>query len=296
MFKSGYVGVLGRPNVGKSTLLNRIVGEKISAVSSKPQTTRNKISIIYNDEDSQIIFLDTPGMQKPGNELGKFMQKESESSLDEVDIVTYIVDTSTKIGRLDRMIIDLLKKAPKNLKIILLINKIDQVKKEELLDIINLYKDELNFEEIIPISAMMGDGIEEFMKILKDLLPEGPKYYPDDILTDRPVKFIASEIIREKALLNLKEEVPHGVAVTIEYMHENEKGLTEIEAVIYCEKDSHKGILIGKNGSMLKKIGTEARLDIENLIEGRVNLKLWVKVDKNWRDNDRRLKGLGYKW
>ena len=295
MFKSGYVGVLGRPNVGKSTLLNRIVGEKISAVSSKPQTTRNKISIIYNDEDSQIIFLDTPGMQKPGNELGKFMQKESESSLDEVDIVTYIVDTSTKIGRLDRMIIDLLKKAPKNLKIILLINKIDQVKKEELLDIINLYKDELNFEEIIPISAMMGDGIEEFMKILKDLLPEGPKYYPDDILTDRPVKFIASEIIREKALLNLKEEVPHGVAVTIEYMHENEKGLTEIEAVIYCEKDSHKGILIGKNGSMLKKIGTEARLDIENLIEGRVNLKLWVKVDKNWRDNDRRLKGLGYK-
>lgn len=296
MFKSGYVGVLGRPNVGKSTLLNRIVGEKISAVSSKPQTTRNKISIIYNDEDSQIIFLDTPGMQKPGNELGKFMQKESESSLDEVDIVTYIVDTSTKIGRLDRMIIDLLKKAPKNLKIILLINKIDQVKKEELLDIINLYKDELNFEEIIPISAMMGDGIEEFMKILKDLLPEGPKYYPDDILTDRPVKFIASEIIREKALLNLKEEVPHGVAVTIESMHENEKGLTEIEAVIYCEKDSHKGILIGKNGSMLKKIGTEARLDIENLIEGRVNLKLWVKVDKNWRDNDRRLKGLGYKW
>lgn len=295
MFKSGYVGVLGRPNVGKSTLLNRIVGEKISAVSSKPQTTRNKISIIYNDEDSQIIFLDTPGMQKPGNELGKFMQKESESSLDEVDIVTYIVDTSRKIGRLDRMIIDLLKKAPKNLKIILLINKIDQVKKEELLDIINLYKDELNFEEIIPISAMMGDGIEEFMKILKDLLPEGPKYYPDDILTDRPVKFIASEIIREKALLNLKEEVPHGVAVTIESMHENEKGLTEIEAVIYCEKDSHKGILIGKNGSMLKKIGTEARLDIENLIEGRVNLKLWVKVDKNWRDNDRRLKGLGYK-
>lgn len=295
MFKSGYVGVLGRPNVGKSTLLNRLIGEKISAVSSKPQTTRNKISIIYNDEDSQIIFLDTPGIQKPGNELGKFMQKESESSLDEVDIVTYLVDTSTKIGRLDRMIIDLLKKAPKNLKIILLINKIDQVKKEELLDIINLYKDELNFEEIIPISAMMGDGIEEFMKILKDLLPEGPKYYPDDILTDRPIKFIVSEIIREKALLNLKEEVPHGVAVTIESMHENEKGLTEIEAVIYCEKDSHKGILIGKNGSMLKKIGTEARLDIENLIEGRVNLKLWVKVDKNWRDNDRRLKGLGYK-
>lgn len=295
MFKSGYVGVLGRPNVGKSTLLNRLIGEKISAVSSKPQTTRNKISIIYNDEDSQIIFLDTPGIQKPGNELGKFMQKESESSLDEVDIVTYLVDTSTKIGRLDRMIIDLLKKAPKNLKIILLINKIDQVKKEELLDIINLYKDELNFEEIIPISAMMGDGIEEFMKILKDLLPEGPKYYPDDILTDRPIKFIVSEIIREKALLNLKEEVPHGIAVTVESMHENEKGLSEIEAVIYCEKDSHKGILIGKNGSMLKKIGTEARLDIENLIGGRVNLKLWVKVDKNWRDNDRRLKGLGYK-
>lgn len=296
MFKSGYVGVLGRPNVGKSTLLNRLIGEKISAVSSKPQTTRNKISIIYNDEDSQIIFLDTPGIQKPGNELGKFMQKESESSLDEVDIVTYLVDTSTKIGRLDRMIIDLLKKAPKNLKIILLINKIDQVKKEELLDIINLYKDELNFEEIIPISAMMGDGIEEFMKVLKDLLPEGPKYYPDDILTDRPIKFIVSEIIREKALLNLKEEVPHGIAVTVESMHENEKGLSEIEAVIYCEKDSHKGILIGKNGSMLKKIGTEARLDIENLIGGRVNLKLWVKVDKNWRDNDRRLKGLGYKW
>lgn len=295
MFKSGYVGVLGRPNVGKSTLLNRLIGEKISAVSSKPQTTRNKISIIYNDEDSQIIFLDTPGIQKPGNELGKFMQKESESSLDEVDIVTYLVDTSTKIGRLDRMIIDLLKKAPKNLKIILLINKIDQVKKEELLDIINLYKDELNFEEIIPISAMMGDGIEEFMKVLKDLLPEGPKYYPDDILTDRPIKFIVSEIIREKALLNLKEEVPHGIAVTIESMHDNEKGLSEIEAVIYCEKDSHKGILIGKNGSMLKKIGTEARLDIENLIGGRVNLKLWVKVDKNWRDNDRRLKGLGYK-
>ena len=295
MFKSGYVGVLGRPYVGKSTLLNRLIGEKISAVSSKPQTTRNKISIIYNDEDSQIIFLDTPGIQKPGNELGKFMQKESESSLDEVDIVTYLVDTSTKIGRLDRMIIDLLKKAPKNLKIILLINKIDQVKKEELLDIINLYKDELNFEEIIPISAMMGDGIEEFMKVLKDLLPEGPKYYPDDILTDRPIKFIVSEIIREKALLNLKEEVPHGIAVTVESMHENEKGLSEIEAVIYCEKDSHKGILIGKNGSMLKKIGTEARLDIENLIGGRVNLKLWVKVDKNWRDNDRRLKGLGYK-
>lgn len=294
IFKSGYVAVVGRPNVGKSTLLNRIIGEKLSAISDKPQTTRNKIQMIYTDEKMQVIFLDTPGIQTPKNKLGNYMLNVSESSLRESDVITYIVDTSEEIGRLDTYIIETLKKLNGEVPIILLINKIDELEKEKLLPLISMYSELNLFKEIIPISALKGDGINIYMDEVYELLEEGPMYFPDDMITDMPEKFIVSEIIREKALLNLEEEVPHGVAVSIDTFKEKDK-LIEIDATIYVERDSHKGIIIGRNGSMLKKIGTSARLELEKFLGKRVVLNLWVKVEKNWREKDAKVKYFGYK-
>lgn len=294
IFKSGYVAVVGRPNVGKSTMLNRIIGEKLSAISDKPQTTRNKIQMIYTDEKMQVIFLDTPGIQTPKNKLGNYMLNVSESSLRESDVITYIVDTSEEIGRLDTYIIETLKKLNDEVPIILLINKIDELEKEKLLPLISMYSKLNLFKEIIPVSALKGDGINIYMDEVYELLEEGPMYFPDDMITDMPEKFIVSEIIREKALLNLEEEVPHGVAVSIDTFKEKDK-LIEIDATIYVERDSHKGIIIGRNGSMLKKIGTSARLELEKFLGKRVVLNLWVKVEKNWREKDAKVKYFGYK-
>lgn len=294
-FKSGYVSVVGRPNVGKSTLLNAIIGEKISAISSKPQTTRQNITFIHTDDDSQIIFLDTPGIQRPKNKLGEFMLTESKGSIDEADVITYIVDTSKKIGKAERSIIDILKEYEGKLPIILLINKVDTIKKDELLEIISMYANEGIFNEIIPISAMKNDGVDIYIETLKKYLKPGPMYYPDDMITDKNERFIVAEIIREKGLRYLNEEVPHGLAISIEKFKKREgKNIYDIEANIYVERDSHKGILIGKGGSMLKRIGSEAREDAERLLDAKVNLQIWVKVEKNWRERDNLVKRFGY--
>ena len=294
-FKSGYVSVVGRPNVGKSTLLNAIIGEKISAISSKPQTTRQNITFIHTDDDSQIIFLDTPGIQRPKNKLGEFMLTESKESIDEADVITYIVDTSKRIGKAERSIIDILKEYEGKLPIILLINKVDTIKKDELLEIISMYAKEEIFNEIIPISAMKNDGVDIYIETLKKYLKPGPMYYPEDMITDKNERFIVAEIIREKGLRYLNEEVPHGLAISIEKFKKREdKNIYDIEANIYVERDSHKGILIGKGGSMLKRIGTEAREDAERLLDAKVNLQIWVKVEKNWRERDNLVKRFGY--
>ena len=294
-FKSGYVSIVGRANVGKSTMLNSLIGQKISAISNKAQTTREKISFIYTDKDCQIVFLDTPGIQKPKNKLGNFMLNESLSSLSEADIITYIVDTSKKISTLDSSIIDTLKKL-KDKNLILLINKIDLIAKEELFPIIEAYDKIGIFSHIIPISAMKNDGVDEYIEVIKENLSPGPMFYPEDYVTDKSEKFLAEEIIREKGLRFLQDEVPHGLAVGIEkFKMRSDKEIYDIDAVIYVERDSHKAIVIGKGGSMLKKIGTSARRELENMLDSKVNLKLWVKVSKNWRDNDNKVRGFGYK-
>ena len=294
-FKSGYVSVIGRPNVGKSTLLNAIIGEKISAISSKPQTTRQNITFIHTDEDAQIIFLDTPGIQKPKNKLGEFMLTESKEGIEDSDVITYIVDTSKKIGRAERSIIDILKEYKGKLPIILLINKVDTIRKDELLEIISMYAEEEIFDDIIPISAMKNDGVDIYLEILKKFLEPGPMYYPEDMITDKNERFIVAEIIREKGLMYLNEEVPHGLAISIEkFKKRADKNMYDIDANIYVERDTHKGILIGKNGSMLKRIGTEAREEAERLLDAKVNLQIWVKVEKNWRDRDNLVKRFGY--
>lgn len=294
-FKSGYVSVIGRPNVGKSTLLNAIIGEKISAISSKPQTTRQNITFIHTDDEAQIIFLDTPGIQKPKNKLGEFMLTESKEGIEDSDVITYIVDTSKRIGKAERSIIDLLKEYKGKLPIILLINKVDTIKKEELLEIISMYAEEGIFDDIIPISAMKNDGVDIYLESLKKYLKPGPMYYPEDMITDKNERFIVAEIIREKGLMYLNEEVPHGLAISIEKFKKREdKNIYDIDANIYVERDSHKGILIGKGGSMLKRIGTEAREEAERLLDAKVNLQIWVKVEKNWRDRDNLVKRFGY--
>lgn len=294
MYKSGFVAVVGRPNVGKSTLLNQIIGEKISIISDKPQTTRNRIQLVYTSEDCQIIFLDTPGIQMPKNKLGEYMLKVSTETLNEVDVITFIVDESIKTGKLDSYIIDQLKgvKTP----IILLINKIDKINKEEVNQLILKYKNMNMFRDIIPISAINGENIDTYIDSLKELLPEGPQYFPEDMITDQPERFIIAELIREKALEYLNEEVPHGIFVDIEKISKREdKDLIDVYGVIYCEKESHKGIIIGKNGKMLKSIGKSARADIEKLLGSQINLKLWVKVEKNWREKENKVRYFGYK-
>lgn len=293
MFKSGFVTVLGRSNVGKSTLLNLIMGEKLSIISNKPQTTRDKIKMIYTDDRMQCIFIDTPGIQKPKNKLGEFMLKLSKDSLNDADIITYIVDHSKQIGENEQYIIDFLSNTKKP--IILLINKTDLLKEEEIEIVVNMYSELNIFKKIIPISATSGNNINEYFEELFNLLPEGPLYYDYDEITDQPTKKIVSEIIREKALYYLSEEVPHGINVMVESMKKREnKDLYDIDATIVVEKKSHKGMVIGKNGSMLKKIGIDSRLDIEKFLETKVNLKLWVKIDSDWRNKVTKLSEFGY--
>lgn len=294
MYKSGFVTVIGRPNVGKSTLLNRVIGEKISIISDKPQTTRNKIQMVYTEEDFQIVFLDTPGIQMPKNVLGEYMLKISKSTLEEVDIVTFMVDESMETGRLDEYILKELKDI--STPIVLLINKTDKLNEEDVFKLIEKYNNMNLFKEIIPISAINNENIDKYIKILKEMLPEGPQYFPEDMITDQPERFIISEIIREKALLNLDEEIPHGIFVEIDSMKTREDiELIDVYANLYCEKESHKGIIIGKNGRMLREIGQSSREDIEKLLGSKINLQIWVKVEKNWRERENKVKYFGYK-
>lgn len=294
MTKSGFVSVIGRPNVGKSTLLNRLLGEKISIISNKPQTTRDQIKMIYNDDESQIIFVDTPGMQNPRNKLGDYMLNISKESVVDADLILYIVDASPYIGARDTDIINFLKTL--DLPVILAINKVDTVEKGKILELISLYKDLDFISEIIPISASMGDNVSQLLNTIKEYLPEGPKYYPEDYITDKSERFIISEIIREKALTNLREEVPHGIGVIVDSVKDSKDGNSfNIGATIYTERDSHKGIILGKAGSMIKKIRLEATEDLEKFLGKKVNLDLWVKVEKNWREKEDKLKNFGYK-
>ena len=283
MFKSGFVSIVGRPNVGKSTLMNNVVGEKIAIMSDKPQTTRNTIQAVYTDEEAQVVFLDTPGIHKPKNKLGEFMVKSATDAFKNVDLVLFVVDESKKIGPGDRKIIDDLKniKTP----VVLVLNKIDQLNEEELFDLMKMYNAEGVFEQIVPISALKGRNINELLKVIKSHLEEGPQYFPDYMITDQPERVLVSELIREKVLHYIHDEVPHGVAVEIERMKSRkDKEIVDISAVIYCERDSHKGIIIGKNGRKLKGIGKSARADIELLLGSQANLQLWVKVKENWRN------------
>lgn len=292
-FKSGFVSLIGRPNVGKSTLMNCLIGEKIAIISNKPQTTRNKIQSILTQDDFQVVFIDTPGIHKPKSKLGDYMVKSAETTLNEVDIVLYLIEPFEKIKDSDMAILERLKnvKTP----VFLIINKIDTTSPEELLKVIDAYKDIYDFAEIIPISALKSKNKEDLLKAIKKYLPEGPQYFPADMITDQPERQLAAEIIREKALYLLQEEIPHGIAVEITSMKlRKDKNITDIEATLYCERDSHKGIIIGKQGSMLKKIGTNARKDIQRLLGSPVNLQIWIKVKKDWRDSDFLLKNFGY--
>ena len=290
-YKAGFVALIGRPNVGKSTLMNKLIGQKIAITSHKPQTTRNKIRTVYTDERGQIVFLDTPGIHKSRNKLGEYMVSVAEHTLKDVDLVLWLVEPDEKIGAGDLHIMEQLDgiKTP----VILCINKIDQISAEQILPVIALYSSKMEFAEIVPISAMKGGGCDDLLSTIYKYLPEGDPFYDEDTVTDQPMRQITAEIVREKILRSLSDEIPHGVAVTIEKM-EFKKNLVDIEATIICEKDSHKGIIIGKQGAMLKKIGTSARRDIENLVENKVNLNLWVKVKKDWRDSDMLLKNFGY--
>ncbi len=293
MYKSGFVTIIGRPNVGKSTLLNHVIGEKMAIISNKPQTTRNKIQCIYNEDNMQIVFIDTPGMHKPKNKLGEYMVGISKDALKEVDAILLIVDEDTHMGPGDEYILEQIRDidTPK----ILVINKIDKITGEQVQNIINTYEEFDVFDNIVPISAQDGIGIAGLMDAIKKKMPEGPQYFPEDMITDQPERFIVSEIIREKALHYLEEEVPHGVAVGIESMRKREnKDLIDINAVIYCERNSHKGIIIGKEGRKLKGIGKSAREDIERLLGSKVYLEIWVKVEKNWRDKEQAIKYFGY--
>ena len=300
-FKSGFVTLIGRPNVGKSTLMNNLIGQKIAITSSKPQTTRNRIQTVYTDEVGQIIFLDTPGIHKAQNKLGEYMDSVAERTLSEVDVVLWLVEPTTFIGKGEQHIAKLLEttKTP----VILVVNKIDTVEKGELLPVIDKYKDIVGFKACIPVSAVTGENKEDLLKTVFDLLPEGPMYYDEDVVTDQAERQITAELIREQTLRRLKDEVPHGVAVMIESMREEKdtsvrhshKNIMNIEATIFCERDSHKGIIIGKKGAMLKEIGTNARHQISDLLGMKVNLNLWVKVKKDWRNSDSLMKNFGYK-
>ncbi|MBD5396160.1 MAG: GTPase Era [Lachnospiraceae bacterium] len=290
-YKSGFVTLIGRPNVGKSTLMNCLIGQKIAITSNKPQTTRNRIQTVYTSKEGQIVFVDTPGIHKSKNRLGDYMVNVAERTLKEVDVILWLVEPANFIGAGEKHIIEQLSKV--NIPVILVINKIDTVKKEELLGFIDTYRKEMDFAEIVPVSALKKDNTQELIKCIMKYLPYGPAFYDEDTITDQPQRQIVAEMIREKALRSLDEEIPHGIAVTIEKMKWR-RNIVDIEATIICEKESHKGIIIGKQGSMLKKIGMNARKDIENMLDNRVNLQLWVKVKKDWRDSDFLLKNFGY--
>lgn len=290
-FKSGFVTLIGRPNVGKSTLMNRLIGQKIAITSNKPQTTRNRIQTVLTMEEGQIVFLDTPGIHKAKNKLGDYMVNVAERTLEEVDVILWLVEPTDYIGAGEKHIIEQLKKT--KTPIILVINKTDTVNKEAILSFIDTYRKELDFQEIVPVSALKGENTDELVKCILKYLPYGPAFYDEDTVTDQPMRQIVAELIREKALRLLEDEIPHGIAVSIECMKDKGK-ICHIEATIVCERESHKGIIIGKGGQMLKKIGSAARPEIEDLLEMQVNLQLWVKVKKDWRDSDFLLKNFGY--
>ena len=291
-YRSGFVTLVGRPNVGKSTLMNHLIGQKIAITSNKPQTTRNRIQTVYTDGRGQIVFLDTPGIHRAKNRLGEYMVKTAESTLKDVDAVLWLVEPSTFIGAGERHILEQLKRCKKP--VILVINKIDTVKKEAVAEAMGAYAKEMDFAQIVPVSALRSNNTDTLLDCIFQYLPYGEPFYDEDTVTDQPRRQIAAEMIREKALRCLEEEIPHGVAVAIDRMEFGEK-LVNIDATIFCEKDSHRGIIIGKGGSMLKRIGSQARRDIEDMLEEKVNLQLWVKVKKDWRDSDFMLKNFGYR-
>ncbi|WP_087118699.1 GTPase Era [Ligilactobacillus salivarius] len=292
-FHSGFVAILGRPNVGKSTFLNRVVGQKIAIMSDKAQTTRNKIQGIYTEDDAQIVFIDTPGIHKPHSRLGNFMVESALSTLNEVDAVLFMVNATQKRGRGDDFIIERLKNVKKP--IYLVINKIDQIHPDKLLQIMDDYRNTLDYAEVFPISALEGNNCPELIESLVNTLPEGPQYYPADQITDHPERFIAGELIREKVLELTREEVPHSVAVVVDRIHREDDEKVLVQATIVVERNSQKGIIIGKGGKMLKQIGVKARKDIELMLGDKVYLELWVKVQPNWKDRQVDLQALGYK-
>lgn len=290
-YKSGFVTLIGRPNVGKSTLMNYLIGQKIAITSNKPQTTRNRIQTVLTTEEGQIVFVDTPGIHKAKNKLGEYMVNVAERTLNEVDVVLWLVEPTTFIGAGEKHIAEQLGKV--KTPVILVINKVDMVKKEEVLTFIDAYRKIYDFAEIVPVSARSGENTDELIKVILKYLPYGPQFYDEDTITDQPERQIVAELIREKALHTLNDEIPHGIAVAIDKMSYGRK-LVNIDATIVCERDSHKGIIIGKQGTMLKKIGSTARYEIERMLDSKVNLQLWVKVKKDWRDSDFLIKNFGY--
>ena len=290
-YKSGFVTLIGRPNVGKSTLMNYLIGQNIAITSNKPQTTRNRIQTVLTTEEGQIVFVDTPGIHKAKNKLGEYMVNVAERTLNEVDVVLWLVEPSTFIGAGEKHIAEQLGRV--NTPVVLVINKVDMVKKEEVLTFIDTYRKIYDFAAIVPVSARSGENTEELVKVIMKFLPYGPQFYDEDTITDQPERQIVAELIREKALHALSDEIPHGIAVAIDSMKYRKK-IVDIDATIICERDSHKGIIIGKQGAMLKKIGSTARFEIEKMLDLKVNLKLWVKVKKDWRDSDFLIKNFGY--
>ncbi|HLT55899.1 MAG TPA: GTPase Era [Bacillota bacterium] len=292
-YKSGFIAIIGRPNVGKSTFLNRVIGQKIAIMSDKPQTTRNKIQGVYTTDEAQYIFIDTPGIHKPKHKLGDFMVKVAENTLNEVDAILFMINAKEGYGKGDQYILDRLQnvKSP----IFLIVNKIDLVHPDELLPLIDLYKDKGNFQEIIPISALEGNNIDRLLQVLKEYLPEGPKYYPEEQVTDHPERFIITEFIREKVLQLTREEVPHSITVVMDNLERRENNTVFIQATIITERKSQKGILIGKQGKMLKNVGKRAREDIEALLGSKVYLELWVKVKEDWRNRESQLYEYGFR-
>ncbi len=296
--KSGFVTIIGRPNVGKSTLMNHLIGQKIAITSNKPQTTRNRIQTVYTDmERGQIVFVDTPGIHQAKNKLGEYMVNVAEGTLKDVDVILWLVEPGSYIGAGEQHIIEQLQKT--KLPVILIINKVDMVEKEKILEYIDTYRKVYDFAEIIPASALRGHNLDDVIDTIFKYLPYGPLFFDEDMVTDQPQRQIVAEIIREKSLHALDEEVPHGIAVTIERMKKrrsaSKERIMDIDATVICERESHKGIIIGKGGEMLKKIGSNARFEIERLLECKVNLKLWVKVKKDWRDSDYLIKNFGYR-
>lgn len=292
-FKSGFVSIIGRPNVGKSTFLNRVIGQKIAIMSDKPQTTRNKIQGVYTQDDAQIVFIDTPGIHKPKHKLGDFMMKVAQNTLKEVDLVLFMINAKEGLGKGDEFIIEKLKET--STPVYLVINKIDEVHPDDLLPLMETYKALYPFKEIVPISALQGNNVEVLLEQIKKFLPEGPQYYPADQVTDHPERFIVAELIREKVLHLTREEVPHSIAVAIDSMKKREnKDMVDIQATIVVERDSQKGIVIGKQGKVLKEVGQKARVDIEALLGSKVFLELWVKVQKDWRNKQSQLRDFGF--
>ena len=292
-FKSGFISIIGRPNVGKSTFMNKVLGRKVAIMSDKPQTTRNKIQGVHTTETSQMIFIDTPGIHKPKHQLGEHMMKVARNTLRETEAILFLVNVAEELGRGDEYIIDMLKHT--ETPIILVLNKIDLVHPDKLIEQIEVYKDKLPFADVVPISALQGNNVDRLLEVIEGYLPEGPMYYPEDRITDHPEHFIVGELIREKALHLTSQEIPHAIGVEVERMKADDRGTVNVSAVIYVERDSQKGMVIGKNGKMLKEIGKMARIDIENLLGSRVYLELWVKVQKDWRNKSQFIRSLGYR-